>query len=118
MGAATYGWQNDRHYSLNSKSWSATVEHYMFMHIGLAQKYSVGLQEIFVSRLCSEEENSLPCWILNNVVQCWIRILNQTKPDLTFSTTMADITEHIALKRAQKCCMILDQHIDFVSTGL
>jgi hypothetical protein len=35
----------------------------MFMHADLAQhadltqKYSVGLQEIFVSRLCSQEEN-------------------------------------------------------------
>jgi hypothetical protein len=27
----------------------------------LAQKYSVGLQEIFVSRLCSQEENFFSC---------------------------------------------------------
>jgi hypothetical protein len=32
---------------------------YVYAHAYLAQKYSVGLQEIFVSRLCSQEENSL-----------------------------------------------------------
>jgi hypothetical protein len=34
-------------------------EHYIhvYAHLDLAQKYSVGLQEIFVSRLCSQEEN-------------------------------------------------------------
>ena len=30
-----------------------------------AQKYSVDLQEIFVSRLCSQEENVFPALILN-----------------------------------------------------
>ena len=36
------------------------LEHY----IDLVYKYSIGLQEIFVSRLCSQEENYffLPCW--------------------------------------------------------
>jgi hypothetical protein len=33
----------------------------MVMNADLAQKYSVGLQEIFVSRLCSQEENSFSC---------------------------------------------------------
>jgi hypothetical protein len=47
----------DRHYSLNLKSWSARTL-YVYAHADLAQKYSVGLQEIFVSRLCSQEENS------------------------------------------------------------
>jgi hypothetical protein len=46
----------DRHYSLNLKPWSATTL-YVYAHADLAQKYSVGLQEIFVSRLCSQEEN-------------------------------------------------------------
>jgi hypothetical protein len=51
----------DRHYSLNLKPWSARTL-YVYAHANLAQKYSVGLQEIFVSRLCSQEENyfSLP----------------------------------------------------------
>ena len=46
---------------------------YMFMHMQpLAQKYSVGLQEIFVSRLCSQEENSffLPWMIALSVINC------------------------------------------------
>ena len=47
----------DRHYSLNLKPWSATTL-YVYAHADLAQKYSVGLQEIFVSRLFSQEENS------------------------------------------------------------
>jgi hypothetical protein len=37
------------------------LEHYslyVYAHTDLAQKYSVGLQEIFVSRFCSQEENS------------------------------------------------------------
>jgi hypothetical protein len=46
----------DRHYSLNLKPWSARTP-YVYAHADLAQKYSVGLQEIFVSRLCSQEEN-------------------------------------------------------------
>jgi hypothetical protein len=46
----------DRHYSLNLKPWSARTL-YVYAHADLAQKYSVGLQEIFVSRLCSQEEN-------------------------------------------------------------
>jgi hypothetical protein len=42
--------------------WSARTL-YVYAHADLAQKYPVGLQEIFVSRLCSQEENSfsLPC---------------------------------------------------------
>jgi hypothetical protein len=47
----------DRHYFLNLKPWSARAL-YIYEHADLAQKYSVGLQEIFVSRLCSHEENS------------------------------------------------------------
>ena len=47
----------DRRYSLNLKPWSARTL-YVYVHADLAQKYSVGLQEIFVSRLCSQEENS------------------------------------------------------------
>jgi hypothetical protein len=60
MGATTY--MVDRHYFLNLKPWSARAL-YIYEHADLAQKYSVGLQEIFVSRLCSHEENSffLPC---------------------------------------------------------
>ena len=54
----------DRHYSLNLKPWSARTL-YVYAHIDLAQKYSVGLQEIFVSSkvLCSHKENFffLPC---------------------------------------------------------
>jgi hypothetical protein len=35
------------------------LEHYnVYAHADLAQKYSVGLQEIFVSRLCSQEEEN------------------------------------------------------------
>jgi hypothetical protein len=40
----------DRHYSLNLKPCSARTI-YVYAHADLAQKYSVGLQEIFVSRL-------------------------------------------------------------------
>jgi hypothetical protein len=52
----------DRHYSLNLKPWSARTL-YVYAHTDPAQKYSVGLQEIFVSRLCSQDENYffLPC---------------------------------------------------------
>jgi hypothetical protein len=39
------------------KPWSARTL-YVYAHADLAQEYSVGLQEIFVSRLCSQEENS------------------------------------------------------------
>jgi hypothetical protein len=46
----------DRHYSLNLKPWSARTLH-VYAHADLAQKYLVGLQEIFVSRLCCQEEN-------------------------------------------------------------
>jgi hypothetical protein len=46
----------DRHYSLNLKPWSARTL-YVYAHADLAQKYSVGLQEMFVSMLCSLEEN-------------------------------------------------------------
>jgi hypothetical protein len=48
MGATTYG--NDRYYSLNLRPWSArTLYMYVYTHADLAQKYSVGLEEIFVS---------------------------------------------------------------------
>ena len=46
----------DRH-SLNLKPLSARTL-YVYAHADKAQKYSVGLQEIFVSRLLSQEENS------------------------------------------------------------
>jgi hypothetical protein len=46
-----------RHYYLNLKPWSARTL-YVYAHADLAESYSVGLQEIFVSRLCSQEENS------------------------------------------------------------
>jgi hypothetical protein len=54
MDATTY---MDRHKSLILRPWSARTL-YVYAHADLAQKYSVGLQEIFVSRLCSQEENS------------------------------------------------------------
>jgi hypothetical protein len=61
-----YGRNNmvDR-YSLNLKPWSDRTL-YVYAHADLAQKYSVGLQEIFVSRLYSQEENYffLPCFFL------------------------------------------------------
>jgi hypothetical protein len=47
----------DRQFSLNFKPWSARTL-YVYAHADLAQKYSVGLQEIIVSRLCSQGENS------------------------------------------------------------
>ena len=46
----------DRLYSLNLKPWSARTL-YVYAHADLAQKLSVGLHEILVSRLCSQEEN-------------------------------------------------------------
>jgi hypothetical protein len=46
----------DRHYSLNLKPWSARTL-CVYAHADLAQTYSVGPQEIFVSRLFSQEEN-------------------------------------------------------------
>jgi hypothetical protein len=69
----------DRHYSLNLKPWSARTLYVHVIHADLAQKYSVGLQEIFVSRLCSQEENSFflalkvdfknnRVWYYNNVL--------------------------------------------------
>jgi hypothetical protein len=56
MGASNNIWLFDL------KPWSA-ITLYVYAHADLAQKYSVGLQEISVSRLCSQEENSffLPC---------------------------------------------------------
>jgi hypothetical protein len=53
MGATTYS-RVDRHYSLNLKPWSATTLH-VYAHADLAQTYSVGLQEMFVSRLFSQD---------------------------------------------------------------
>jgi hypothetical protein len=38
----------DSHYSLNLKPWSARTL-YVYAHADLTQKYSIGLQEIFVS---------------------------------------------------------------------
>jgi hypothetical protein len=55
----------DRHYSLNLKPWSARTL-YVYAHADLAQKYSVGLQEMFVSMLCSLEENSFFLLCLEN----------------------------------------------------
>jgi hypothetical protein len=52
MGATTYGWQT---LFLEFKTWSARTL-YVYAHADLAQKFSVGLQEIFVSRLCSQEK--------------------------------------------------------------
>jgi hypothetical protein len=49
----------DRHYSLNLKPWSARTL-YVYAHADLEQKYSVGLQEMFASRLCFQEENVFP----------------------------------------------------------
>jgi hypothetical protein len=46
----------DRHHSLNSKPWSVRTL-YVYAHADLAQKHDVGPQEIFVSRLGSQEEN-------------------------------------------------------------
>jgi hypothetical protein len=46
----------DRRYSLNLKPWSARTL-YVYAHADLAQKYSVSLRDIFVSRLCSQGEN-------------------------------------------------------------
>jgi hypothetical protein len=43
----------DRH-SLNLKPWSDRTL-YVYAQADLVQKYSVGLQEIFVSRFCSQE---------------------------------------------------------------
>jgi hypothetical protein len=61
----------DRHYTLNLnlKPWSARTL-YVYPHADLAQKYSVGLQEFFVSRLCSQEENPflLPCLLTGKAV--------------------------------------------------
>jgi glutamyl-tRNA reductase len=53
MGATVH--MVDRHYFLNLKPSSARTL-YVYAHVDLAQKYSVGLQEIVVSRLCSQEE--------------------------------------------------------------
>jgi hypothetical protein len=47
----------DRHYSIFLEPWSARTL-YVYAHVDLAQKYSVGLKEIFVSKLCFQEENS------------------------------------------------------------
>jgi hypothetical protein len=72
MGATTYGWV-DRYYSSNLKPWSARTL-YVYAHADLAQKYSVSLQEIFVSREHSQEENSFFCPGNNS---------NNIKPDKT-----------------------------------
>jgi hypothetical protein len=55
MGATTYGWQI---LFLEFKTIRSARTLYVYAHADLAQKYSIGLQEIFVSRLCSQEENS------------------------------------------------------------
>jgi hypothetical protein len=41
---------------LHKLRWSARTL-CLYAHADLAQKYSVGLKEIFVSRLCYQEEN-------------------------------------------------------------
>jgi hypothetical protein len=43
----------------------------MHAHADLAQKYSVGLQEIFVSRLCSQEEHFFPALRTELAVDEW-----------------------------------------------
>jgi hypothetical protein len=59
MGATTYGWQT---LFLEFKTMAMQLEHYMFMQCRFStktlwKKKSVGLQELFLSRLCSQEEN-------------------------------------------------------------
>ena len=69
----------DRHYSLNLKPWSARTL-FVCAHADLAQTYSVGLQEIFVSTLYSQEENYffLPCqWphfhvVIRHISSCFM----------------------------------------------
>jgi hypothetical protein len=48
-----------RRYSLNLKPCPARTL-YVYAHADLAQRYSVGLQEMFVFRLPSQEENYFP----------------------------------------------------------
>jgi hypothetical protein len=54
----------DRHYSLDLKPWSARTP-YVYAHADLAQKYSVGLQEIFISETgCAPRKKIFPALIL------------------------------------------------------
>jgi hypothetical protein len=71
----------DRHYSLNLKPWSARTP-YVYAHADLAQKYSVGLQEIFVSRLCSQEENYFSCPVCQTHAEDLRRIALKMHPGL------------------------------------
>jgi hypothetical protein len=67
-----------RHYSLNLKPYPARTL-YVYAHTDLAQKYSVGLQEIFVSRLCSQEENYFPLpWL--RLIAIWPPAVANTNP--------------------------------------
>jgi hypothetical protein len=53
----------DRHYSLHLKPWSAGTL-YVYAHADLAQKYSIGLQEIFVSGYAPRKKMIFPAlWV-------------------------------------------------------
>jgi hypothetical protein len=84
----------DRHYSLNLKPWSAKTL-YVYAHTDPAQKYSVGLQEIFVSRLCSQDENYffLPCPMLCQLSYAvWsVRVCDISEQNLVPSISMSFI---------------------------
>jgi hypothetical protein len=62
MGTTTYCWQTLLFLELKTMV-TRTLYVYVWCmaYADLAQKYSVGLQEIFVSRLCSQEENLFSC---------------------------------------------------------
>jgi hypothetical protein len=66
----------DRHYSLNLKPWSARTL-YVYAHADLAQKYSFGLQEIFVSSLSPRKRIlfSYPAFY-NKVGICFINMFH------------------------------------------
>jgi hypothetical protein len=55
----------DGHYFLNLKPWSAKTL-YVYAHADLAQKYSVGLQEIFVSRCAPRKKILFSALIIIN----------------------------------------------------
>jgi hypothetical protein len=50
----------DRHYFLNLKPWSARTL-YVYARADVAQKYSVGLQEFFVSRCAAKKKIIFSC---------------------------------------------------------
>jgi hypothetical protein len=63
-----------RHYSLNLKPGPSRTL-YVYAHTDLAQKYSVGLQEIFVS----QEENDFPLpWL--RLIAIWPSAVANTNP--------------------------------------